>query len=330
MGTMSGSRALQPSLEKKPKANGVSAFVARAGSSAELDGVDGWEYIELAGTAALPARSSAYAAVHKDYGQGREASTEHSKATVRGNSLAGEGMSSAVQGPAIDMETSMAAWLPQRDPLDAAGGSCGVSPEPMSGTAQLPDGSLTTSARQQGTAEAVQQSEADWVELSLADEDLEPPNSSNADTLVPQHSGSTISEHLPPRSYGSDDSPKILARLGSGQKAHWTAFSNLSAQVSTKGRQLSSHLSDKGKQLMEQAQTSVAAAVAEARQVPAGMVVQRGSEAVQEVTQHLQPQASAGASAMVKDVQQLTAGVKEATADLTSMARLWWQRRSAG
>ena len=334
---ISADASVQLSLGKI-KANSGSAG-AKTQSSAELGGLEGWEFVELAGKAgtahklAKPQQISSHApaALHAEHGQsshggGRQASSRSEASSI------------AMQASDGGLETSMAAWLPQRDLLCAAGLSSGVSSgvglAPASTISQLLDESLTTAAHQQGTAAALQQcndSEPGWVDLSLTDNLPETPSSSNADTSASQHSGSTISEALPPMSHGSDDSttsPKIMARLGSSQKAHWTAFSNLSAQVSAKGLQLSSQLSDKGKQLMEQAQASVAAAVAEARQVPAGTVVQRGSEAVQQVTQQLQPQASAGASAVVKDVQQLTAGVKEATADLTGLARSWWQRCS--
>lgn len=81
---------------------------------------------------------------------------------------------------------------------------------------------------------------------------------------------------------------------------------------------------------MQQAHSSVGTAVAEVRQAQAGQFALRGSMALQQASQQLQPHVSAGAAAVMQDMQVMTVGVKDATADLANRARSWWQHRSPG
>ena len=99
--------------------------------------------------------------------------------------------------------------------------------------------------------------------------------------------------------------------------------------MSTRGQQLTHQLSDKGKQLVEQARSSEAIALAEVKQASASQFALKGSMALQQASQQLQPHVSAGASAVMQDMQVMTFGVKGATADLANKAKSWWQCHSS-
>ena len=320
---------------------------------------DGWEVVALIDVVGTPRACLNGAAVGT--------AGLHGGWQVRGSqtsSLVGVSVPAAVQGFDAGVEASMASWLPQRAPraplaplVDCAEPSSSHSVHTQTSSSAVISSCTLTKVQQPSSLAAVEssgESQPDWVELSLDDQHEHFGPNSNVGSKAQQSIGSGISEgsgdqheqsgpssgvdRKTPHCVGSgipedlrdasNSSPRILARLDGGQRPRWDVLEGWSAQMSTKGRQLTHQLSDKGKQLVEQAQTSVATAVAEVRQAQAGQVAWRGSVALQQASRQLQPHVSAGASAVMQDMHVMTAGVKDATAELAQKAKTWWQRHS--
>ena len=301
------------------------------------------EIIELVEAAGAP-RGVLKGAAVREAGVHQRGSQGAQGGGSQDNSLCGQSMLAAVQDYEPGLQASMAAWLPQRTPsafhaalLNSAHASYTPSLDaqasdsaPLSSAGPLGDIQHPSSlAAVESTSKAL----AGWMEVSLSDQHELSASQSGHDRKTLQSGGSSrrlfqYSGSAENVSVGFNNSPRILARLSSGQKPRWDAFGGWSAQVSTRGRPLTHQLSDKGKHLVEQAQSSVATAVAEVRQPQAGQVALRGSTALQQASQQLQPHVSAEATAVMQDMQLMTAGVKDATADLANRAKSWWQRHS--
>ena len=151
-------------------------------------------------------------------------------------------MPAAMQDVDADLGASMAAWLAQKTPpapalhlfnITHAMGrpSCdaqvsNLAPLPSAG--QLGDALNPSSlAAVKSTSEAL----ADWMEVSLSDQhepsalhsddDRKALQSAGRSRKSLQNFGSGSAEDL---NDGSNNSPRILARLSSGQKPRWDAF----------------------------------------------------------------------------------------------------------
>ena len=306
---------------------------------------DAWELIELVEAESEPrclleGLAVREAGAHQGHGQG------HQEGGSQGSSLCEQSMPAAMQDFDAGLEASMAAWLPQESPPEPPKhllNSAHASGDPsrvtlVSDSVPLPSaGQLGDILHPFSLAAVASPSEAlaDWMEVSLIDKHEPSASQGDDDTKALQSAGSSrkllqySSGSAEDSTDGRNNSPRIQARLSGGQKPRWDSWGDWSAQVSTRGRQLTHQLSDKGKQLVEQAQSSVATAVAEVRQAQAGQVAVRGSMALQQASQQLQPHVSAGAAAVMQDMQVMTVEAKYAAADLANKAKNWWQRRSS-
>ena len=317
----SGSSALQPSRSRTSSSSG--ALTVTGNRSSPQDAIfDDWHFVEA---------RSRFAA-----GYGKVGQVASKQSNLHSSGLVQPSVDSMASAPLVSLDASMADWLLNREQPDPAGVSRGNSLVQTPGTGLLPDTSLTLPDQHVTATAAEHLYQEEWAELNLEEQPEVVLKSSGADTIAAQYrrSSSSSSASLQDLHDAVSDSHQILAHVGGGQKANWAALATFTDQVTNKGCQLSSQVSLKGKQLMQQAQMSAATAVGESGQAQASQLVQKGAEAVQQVSQQvsqqLPPQATTGATAMVRDVQLMTAGVKEATADLTNMARSWWQRRSTG
>ena len=335
-----GSPVLQPSLLHTNASKSNSAMNKIQQDAGGQGQADAWEIVELVEAAGAP-RGVLKGAAVREAGVHQRGSQGAQGGGSQDNSLCGQSMLAAVQDYEPGLEASMAAWLPQRTPsvfhaalLNSAHASYTPSFDaqasdaaPLSSAGPLGDIQHPSSlAAVEPTSEAL----AGWMEVSLSDQHELSASQSGHDRKTLQSGGSSrrfqYSGSAENVSGGFNNSPRILARLSSGQKPRWDASGDWSAQVSTRGRQLTHQLSDKGKHLVVQARSSVATAVAEVRQAQAGQVALRFSTALQQASQQLQPHVSAGATAVMQDMQAMTARVKDATADLANKAMSWWQR----